>query len=391
MAWNFVLRKDGAFDEGDLLLISGMKKTFLTSLALAGFAFADSTVVFVGSGSDGIYTLKLDETSGALTDRQQPVKGNDMSFQELRSDGKVIFSTKSVEKAGGAASFSVEGAKLTLLSEQSYEGRGLCHVSLDRKDGVLFGADYGGGKVVSFPVGQDGKIGPVASLFTHVGSSVNPQRQKEPHAHSVFVGPDNKFAYAPDLGMDQVKFYSFDATSAVMKDEGGFAVPAGSGCRHMKFGKEGQFAYVLNEFNLTVTTFARSNKTGRLTQLKTVSVLPKGGDASEMSCSEIRVSQDGKFLYTANRDLTEKKRDSVSVLKVGAEGALDHVQTAPAEVWIPRNINLSPSGDWLLVAGQNSHEVTSHKVDQKTGKLTFSGHRVEVPTAMCINFAKSVN
>ena len=68
------------------------------------------------------------------------------------------------------------------------------------------------------------------------------------------------------------------------------------------------------------------------------------------------------------------------------DGSLKLVETAPAAVWIPRNINLSPSGDWLLVAGQNSNEVSSHRIDKKTGKLTYSGERAEVPKAMCINF-----
>jgi len=367
-----------------------MKKTFLTSLALAGFAFAETSLVYVGTGGDGIYTLKLDETSGALTDRGHAVTSKGMGFQELRADGEVLFSTMTVDGNGGVASFKVEGDQLVPISSRSYDGKGLCHVSLGgAESSVLFGADYGGGKVVSFPVGADGSIGKVASLFEHEGSSVNKQRQENPHAHSIYAGPDNRFAYAPDLGIDQVKFYSFDSKTGVMADQGGFDVPAGSGCRHMKFGKDGNFAYVLNELTLTITTFSRDEESGKLTAIETVSVLPEGGDGEKMTCSEIRVSKDGKFLYTANRDLTkEGKRDSISVLQVGDKGVPAHVQSVPAEVWIPRNINLSPSGDWLLVAGQNSNEVTSHKVDRKTGKLTFSGHRAEVPAAMCINFAK---
>jgi 6-phosphogluconolactonase len=366
-----------------------MKKTFLISLALAGCAFSETTLVYVGTGADGIYSLKLDEETGALTERAHVVKGKGMGFQELRSDGKILFSAMEVDQGGGVASFQVKGDGLSPISSQSYDGRGLCHVSLGgAESSVLFGADYGGGKVVSFPVAADGSIGKLASLFNHEGSSVNKQRQEKPHAHSIYAGPENRFAYAPDLGIDKVKFYTFDSKSGQMKDEGGFDVPAGSGCRHMKFGKNGDVAYVLNELTLTISTFSRDGESGRLTLLETVSVLPAGVSAEQMTCSEIRVSKDGKFLYTANRDLTEAKRDSVSVLKVGDKGIPVHVQSVPAEVWIPRNINLSPSGDWLLVAGQNSNEVTSLKVDKTTGKLTFSGHRAEVPAAMCINFRK---
>ncbi|MDB4627936.1 lactonase family protein [Akkermansiaceae bacterium] len=279
----------------------------------------------------------------------------------------------------------VEG-KFTEISSQPYEGRGLCHVSIDANEKVLFGADYGGGKVVSFPI-EGGEIGAVASLMQHKGSSLNKQRQEGPHAHSIYAGPDNKFAYAPDLGIDQVKFYAFDA-KGTLTDKGGFKLIPGSGPRHMKFGKDGSHAYVLNELTLTVTGFSRDTENGVLTMKNTVSVFPSKTKTENMSCSEIRVSQDGKFIYTANRDLTEEGRDSLTVLSVAQDGSLKHLETTPAAVWIPRNINLSPSGDWLLVAGQKSNEVTSHRIDKKTGKISFSGKSAEVPKAMCINFAR---
>jgi len=363
-----------------------MKKMITMVAALLGVAQAGGTEVYVGTGADGIYTLELDEKSGALSNRRQVVKGEGMGFQEVNRKGDLIFSTYRKEGKGAVAAYAIRDGEFAEISSQTYDGRGLCHVSIDGAEKVLFGADYGGGKVVSFPI-EGGKIGLLASLKQHVGSSVNEERQKGPHAHSIYAGPGNRFAYAPDLGIDRVMFYAIDEKGK-LSDKGGFEVPPGSGPRHMKFGKDGKHAYVLNELTLTVTVFARDEKSGKLTAKETVSVLPEGGSAEEMSCSEIRVSSDGRFVYTANRDLTKEGRDSVTVLAVGEGGLLKHVQTAPAKVWIPRNINLSPSGDWLLVAGQKSNEVTSHRIDRKTGKLTFSGARAEVPKAMCINFAR---
>ncbi|MFT6178676.1 MAG: 6-phosphogluconolactonase [Paracoccaceae bacterium] len=365
-------------------LIIGMKKMILAAAALVGVTHAESTTVYVGTGADGIYTLELNEKTGALTNRQHVVKGQGMGFQEVNKAGDVIFSTYNSGGKGAVSAYSVDDGKFTEISVQTYDGRGLCHVSIDAKEKVLFGADYGGGKVVSFPL-NGGEIGELASLMQHEGSSVNEQRQEKPHAHSIFAGPDNKFAYAPDLGIDQVKFYAF-GEKGKLEDQGGFKAIPGSGPRHMKFGKDGSHAYVLNELTCSVTAFLRDTESGKLTARKTESVFSVGADGSKMSCSEIRVSGDGKFIYTANRDLTKAGRDSISVFAVAEDGSLKLVETAPAAVWIPRNINLSPSGDWLLVAGQNSNEVSSHRIDKKTGKLTYSGERAEVPKAMCINF-----
>jgi len=376
--------KDRSFVREKDLLIQVMKKILLGAAALLGVVQGEATLVYVGTGADGIYTLQLDEKTGALSNRQHAVKGPGMGFQELNQKGDLIFSTYQSGEEGAVAAYAIADGKLTEVAVQSYDGSGLCHVSIDANEKVLFGADYGGGKVVSFPL-DGGKIGAVASFIQHEGSSVNKQRQEGPHAHSIYAGPENKFAYAPDLGIDEVKFYAFDAKGS-LTDKGGFKLPPGAGPRHMKFGKEGSRAYVLNELSLSVATFAREKTSGKLVAGKTVSVFPEGVSGDQMSCSEIRVSQDGKFIYTANRDLTDQGRDSVSLLAVGADGSLTLVETTPAGVWIPRNINLSPSGDWLLVAGQKSNEVTSHRIDRKTGKLTFSGERAEVPKAMCINF-----
>lgn len=154
----------------------------------------------------------------------------------------------------------------------------------------------------------------------------------------------------------------------------------------MKFSKDGKLIYVLNELDMTVTTFARGEG-GKLTRGETVSVLPEGESLEMLTCSEIVVSPDGKFVYTATRDLKEGGgRDVLSVFKVGENGGLTLVGTSPAEVWIPRHINIDPSGKWLLVAGQKSGGVPVFAIDQEDGTLKFSGERIEVANAMCIEF-----
>ena len=101
---------------------------------------------------------------------------------------------------------------------------------------------------------------------------------------------------------------------------------------------------------------------------------------------EIRVSHDGRFIYCANRDLTQQGRDSLSVFVVAPQGQMTLIQTIHAKVRIPRNINLAPSGKWLLVAGLKSNNITAFKINIETGKLTFSGHKISIPKAMCIDF-----
>ena len=49
-----------------------------------------------------------------------------------------------------------------------------------------------------------------------MGSSVDQQRQKGPHAHSINLDPANRFAFAADLGLDKVLVYKFDPAQGTL-------------------------------------------------------------------------------------------------------------------------------------------------------------------------------
>ena len=51
----------------------------------------------------------------------------------------------------------------------------------------------------------------------------------------------------------------------------------------------------------------------------------------------------------------------------------------------PRNFSLSPKGDYLLVANQDSNNIISFKRNATTGKLTFVDE-ITVPMPVCILF-----
>ena len=56
-------------------------------------------------------------------------------------------------------------------------------------------------------------------------------------------------------------------------------------------------------------------------------------------------------------------------MRVFAVSSVIPIQWAPAGGSNPRGFSLSPSGKWLLAAGQNSGSLTVMKRDEKTGML----------------------
>lgn len=363
-----------------------MKKLLIILSLVIQLVSAEDVRVYFGTGGEGIYSAVLNEESGDLSEPELVVEIPRPGFLALHND--VLYATTfKYQKEGGLAAFKISpDGGLSYLNSMPTGGAGNCHVSLDHTGKHVFFAHYSGASSGCIPLKADGSLSETRYLMPHEGSSVNESRQKAPHPHSIYAGPDNKFVYVPDLGTDEVWTFSFNEETGEMGLADKAPHPPGGGPRHMKFSKNGKQAYVLSELTLHTVIYDRDAETGKLSLRESVSNLADGKDKTKMSCSEIRISSDGRYAYVANRDLENKKRDSVSVFSIQEDGGLTLVQEAPAEIWIPRNITLSPSGKWLLAAGQKSDEISIFSVNQESGKLTFTGQKRSVPKAMCIAF-----
>jgi 6-phosphogluconolactonase len=336
--------------------------------------------------SKGIYVSRFDVASGKLSQPQLAVETASPSFLALHPNGKSLYAVGEVPDGGGVKAFAIDRAsgKLKTINEQSTRGTGPTHLAVDATGKALVVANYGSGSVASLPIKENGSLGAVATFVQHQGSSVNQKRQAGPHAHCVNVSPDNSFVVSADLGIDKVMIYQLDADKATLSPgrQSFVRVAPGSGPRHFAFHPEGKFAYVINEMTCTMTAFAWDAKRGSLKEIQTVSTLPEGvAVGAGMSTAEVFAHPNGKVLYGSNRG-----HDTIAVFSIGAGGKLQLLQNAPAEVKIPRNFNLDPTGRWLLACGQNSNDVAVHRVDEATGKLTFTGQKVAVGSPVCAVF-----
>jgi 6-phosphogluconolactonase len=244
-------------------------------------------------------------------------------------------------------------------------------------------ANYTGGSVAAFRLAEDGRLAQRTALIQHEGSSVNKQRQSEPHAHSVNFSKDNKVVVAADLGLDKVMIYRADpATGKLRPNDPPFAkVAPGSGPRHFSFHPSGKYGYVINEIASTVTAFAYDPATSGLREIQTISTLPEGY-TGESTTAEVLVHPSGKFLYGSNRG-----HDSITVFRIDeATGKLTVVEREPAQGKTPRNFRIEPSGKYLFAANQASDSVVVFRIDEATGELTPSGVSVKVPAPMCVRF-----
>lgn len=271
---------------------------------------------------------------------------------------------------------------LTLINNQPTQGDHPCYVEIDKTGRWLFAGNYSSGSFSVVPVQAGGQLGTPTSHIRHDGKGPNKDRQEKPHVHCTKISPDNKYLYVPDLGIDKVMIYQFDAESGSVKPATpNFAASQpGSGPRHITFHPNGKYAYLVEELTGHVVVF--SVKEGTLNKIQRTSTVPRGQKGYAGS-ADIHVSPDGKFLYATNRgdfnNIAMYKLDpgTGKVSIIGFQSTLGKT---------PRNFNFDPSGNYLLAANQDSDAITIFKRNNKTGLLSDTGKKIEVGKPVCIQW-----
>ncbi|MFM7867524.1 MAG: lactonase family protein, partial [Planctomycetaceae bacterium] len=215
----------------------------------------------------------------------------------------------------------------------------------------------------------------------HTGSSVDKSRQEAPHAHSINLSSDNRFAYAADLGIDKIMIYNFDAATHQLTPARQTAalVTPGGGPRHFAIHPSGKFAWTNCEMTMVVTGFSRKPEDGSLFAIQEISTIP-GGYNGRRSTAECLCHPTGKFLYVSNRG-----HESIAAYTIDeTSGLLTFVENEQTGGREPRNFFIEPTGKWLLAENQNSDSVFVFSINQQTGALDPTGRSVKVGKPVCI-------
>jgi len=380
-----------------------VKKSLLALLAawLAGAGAAsqaaipaepDSLRLYVGTytagESRGIYRLRLDLKTGALSTEGEPTEAVDPSFLALSPDGTRLFAVNetgdSREAASGQLSaFAVDpmtGA-LSFLNKLRSGGPAPCYLSVDAQGRHVLVANYWGGSVSVFPVGADGRLGSATAFVAHQVAKSATAEDRLPHAHSIDLDAANRYAIVADLGLDKLMAYRFDAASGTLEASATVSLPSGAGPRHFMFHPDGRHGYVINELNSTITAFSYDPASGALRELQTLSTLPDGFTGKN-STAEIAVSPDGKFLYGSNRG-----HDSVAIFAIApGTGLLNAIGIEPTRGQHPRHFAIDPTGAYLLAANRDSDSIMVFHIARTTGRLEAVGAPFRLPRPVCLRF-----
>jgi 6-phosphogluconolactonase len=358
----------------------------LAAAAAPGLAAANRQRVFVASGTPvGILAFDWDPASGELTAAGVAAKMEKLAWLTYSEDRAYIYTASEMEffdgqPTGEVASFHVEAGELHPVSVRHSSGPGTCHVGLDQSGKVLVAANYAGGSAASFLV-EAGRLSPVVWSEHYTQHGPNPARQQSSHPHFCSFSPDNRFVYINDLGGDCIHIYRLNADTAVLTPAGIFRSRPGAGPRTLHFHPNGHTAYCINELVSTVYVLEWHKADGSLTLTDSIDLLPEDYHGPTQACDTV-ISQDGRYVYFANRG-----NNSIYAFKAdAATGSLTPIGRSNSGGKTPRNFVLDPTERWMLVANQDSNQLSVFARNPETGVLAAEGKSYEAPDPMRILF-----
>jgi 6-phosphogluconolactonase len=231
------------------------------------------------------------------------------------------------------------------------------------------------------PVRGDGGLQVASDFVQHQGSSIDPVRQNGPHAHSVTLDRSGRYAFVPDLGLDKVVIYRFDAVRGMLEPNNApwIKMKPGSGPRLLALDPGGTTGYLVNELSSTIAVLSLDRRVGGLRELQIVPTLPAGFDGRS-TCADVQVSPSGRFVYASNRG-----HDSIAIYRADRRtGTLTPIDHQSSSGKTPRSFAIEPTGRFLLVANQDTDSIVTFRIHGQTGRLQPTRHIAQVPTPVCV-------
>ena len=312
---------------------------------------------FGGTG-EGVYCLDFDEVNGNLS-LISKLKIENPSYLCVLNNILYTFNEVVQDETPFLYAYKIESnGELVLLNRLPINGDTPCHITFSTRYKCLFISCYGSGNVLIVSLNGDGSLGSAIRDLRHSGHSVNQERQNGPHAHCALVIDETDELYVTDLGTDRIYVYKIkELEDSLMIDYSShIETPVGSGPRHLVAHPSSRYLFVVTELIPCVLMID-------LAQKKIVSSITLAVRDDIGSTAAIKMASDTKNLY-----VSERKGGSIFILSYDVNNAClkltDEIKT---NVTTPRDFLVDKTGNWLIVAGQDSNTISIYKRERSDG------------------------
>jgi len=122
---------------------------------------------------------------------------------------------------------------------------------------------------------------------------------------------------------------------------------------------------------------------GTLTSIQSISLIPPDYHGPTSTGDDIVVDRTGRFAYATNRGY-----DCLCSFSIDPkDGKLTLLARGSCGGKVPRHLALDPTEKWILIANQESDNITVLARDPKTGKVAETGKNFPLAKPQCLVFA----
>jgi 6-phosphogluconolactonase len=358
---------------------------FIFSLLLSSLQENSRLVIgcITETGENGINVCDFNTVDGTLKIVSGFNAGPNPSYFCISEKRKMIYTINEVSKfkgtpGGGLTTLKYDGnfENIKKVKEITVPNGGPCFISISADNDFLFIANYGGGSVAVVKLDKNGIPETVCDTIIYNGMG-----KKVSHAHMISPDQAGKHIYVTDLGLDRIMIYTLDnvAGKLIPLNEEGISLPPGTGPRHFVFNESGSILYVIGELGSTVSVFKVAEEKS-LILIQTISTRNIKYSGTNY-CADIHIGKSGSFLYGSNRG-----ENSIVTFKIEKDGYLSLAGHSDCGGNWPRNFVMDPSGNYILVGNQKSGNITTMKIDQKSGIPAMVTQNLNLNAPVCLKF-----
>lgn len=273
----------------------------------------------------------------------------------LAQDGNYVFAVQEIgdtNNCGYVVSYKKNQNNLEFLNKKDSAGSNPCHIEISHKNRMIFISNYMNGFFSAYKINSDGSIGDL--IYNEVIDN------KKSHLHCSKVFNNEKNVITVDLGMDTLNVYEIkkDTLQKICTKR----FEDGTEPRHIAVANDRLFLIT----EISCKLYELDFKNNKLEIVQEISILPKEHlKAKNDTGAAIKISNDGKFIYTSIRG-----HNSISVFRY-KNNKIELVQNILSYGNTPRDLEIDKTEKYLLVANQDSDEISIYSRNKKTGKLDF--------------------
>lgn len=337
--------------------------------------------------------------------------------------------TEDIENNGQIFAYKVtpEGELTQLGPSVDAGGTSTCYLTIDKAQKHMLAVNYWDSTLSVIPLDQEtGEfLGPYKHMYDPkagqamiaagrckggVNHSNNDEstirmRQADPHSHALVLDPFvGTVAYVPDLGKDLIREFYYNRGVGKIEMEmnvlpSGLCTGMPDGPRYFEFHPRYNVAYVVNELSSTIAVFevdrhllseiatasknhedmSRFKGRSTLRLVQSIKTIPAAFPTTLNTCGRICVHKSGRFVVVSNRG-----HQSIAVYKVhqkgGHRGELTCVGYYHTRGETPRHFQFDASGQYLLVANQDTDSLAVFNFNLGSGEIKYTGNEYRVPS-----------